>query len=152
LWPLQLCKKIKQTSKTFDSFFLPLQHTSMFASPKKVLKGIKKAISRVSNNSLLKYRRQFYIRNHILFLNYPNHYYIFFLSYIFASGIISYSLFFVRPSTFRLTDKHARREKICATWKCVTLHGIWWFFSSSKRLGEWIRSFWRGVFSHLVEK
>jgi hypothetical protein len=58
---------------------------------------------RVFNNSFLKYRRQFYIKNPILFLNY-NHFYIFFLSHTFALGTLSYFLFFLIPSTFRLTD------------------------------------------------
>ena len=95
---------------------------------------------------LLKYRRQFYIRNHILFLNYHNHFYIFFLSCTFASGTISYSLFFPRPSTFRLADKHVGWEKIRVTRKRVTLRGTGRLFPSSKRLGGWIRSYWRWVF------
>ena len=49
--------------------------------------------------------------NPILFLNYPNHFYIFFLSCTFASGTISYSLFFPRPSTFRLASKHAHERE-----------------------------------------
>ena len=66
---------------------------------------------RISNNPLLKYRRQFYIRNLIPFLNYSNHFYIFFLACTFASGTYSYSLFFPRPSTFRLPDKNAQERK-----------------------------------------
>ena len=96
---------------------------------------------RVSNNSLLKYRRQFCIRNPILFLNYSNNFYIFFLSCTFVSGTLPYYLFFLHHFTFRLgtTPKH------------VTLRRMRWFFGSPKRLGEWIRSCWREIFSHLTK-
>ena len=46
----------------------------------------KKSSPKGSDNPLLKYRRQIYIRNPILFLHYPNDFYIFFLSCTFASG------------------------------------------------------------------
>jgi hypothetical protein len=65
-----------------------------FSTRQKVLEEINKTSPTIFNNSLLKYRRQFYIRNSILFLNYLNYFYILFLSCIFASGIFSYSLFF----------------------------------------------------------
>jgi hypothetical protein len=65
--------------------------------------------------------------NPILFLNYPNQFYIFYLYCTFASGTLFYSLFFPRPSTFRLADLRF------------------------KRLGGWIRSCWRGVFTHLAK-
>jgi len=71
--------------------------TYSFAAPKKVLREKKKTSLGVFNNPLLKYRRQFFIRNHILFLNYRNHFYIFFLSRPLASGTLSYSLFFPTP-------------------------------------------------------
>jgi hypothetical protein len=129
--------RVRASSKVPNIFFL-IKIWS-FTTLKKALNGIKKSSPRVSNNPLLKYRRQFYIRNRILFLNYPNHFYIFFLSCTFAAGTLSYSLFFLCPSTFRLVDKHTR-EKICATPKHVTLRETGWLFSSSKRLGRWIRS------------
>jgi len=66
---------------------------------------------RIFNNPLLKYRRQFYIRNPKLFLNYSNYFYIFFLFCTFASGTLSYYLFFPRPSTFRSADKHAWKRE-----------------------------------------
>jgi hypothetical protein len=46
-----------------------------------------------------------------VFLNYSYHFYIFFLSCIFASGTFSYFLFFSRPTTFTLADKHVREER-----------------------------------------
>jgi hypothetical protein len=42
--------------------------------------------------------------NLILFLHYPNHLYIFFISCTFTSGTIPYALFFPCPSTFRLGE------------------------------------------------
>jgi hypothetical protein len=59
----------------------------------------------------------------MLFLNYHNHFYIFFLYCTFTSETLSYSLFFPRPSTLRLADKYARTGKIRATRKRVTLRG-----------------------------
>ena len=84
-------------------------------------------------------------------LNYPNHFCIFFLSCTFTSGTLSYSLFFhALPLLDCLTNTHGR-EKIRATRKRVTLRGTGWLFSSSKRLGGWIRSCWREIFSHLAK-
>jgi hypothetical protein len=87
--------------------------------------------------SSLKYRRQFYIRNPILFLNYPNNFYICFLSYTFASGTISYSLFFLTSFHLRLDDgyvlgRHAdisersvdfpKRRRIGSCWRAISFN------------------------------
>jgi len=64
----------------------------------------------VLNNPLLKYIRQFYIRNPIIYLNYPNHLYICSLVHLHREPFF-YSLFFPRPFTFRLADKHAWKRE-----------------------------------------
>ena len=137
-----LILELRASPRESNIFF---QKTWSFITLKNVL-GEKRRPS-----PILKYIRQFYIRNPILFLNYFNHFYIFFLSCTFALGILSYSLFFLRPSTFRLTDKHAREKKIRVTQKHVTLRETGWLFPSSKRLVDGLEVVGEGFFLILLK-
>jgi hypothetical protein len=78
-------------------YYFFLLKTCSFITSKKILAKKRRSSPRVSNNILLKHRRQFYIKNPILSLNYRNHLYIFFLSLKFASETLSYFLFFPTP-------------------------------------------------------
>ena len=72
---------------------------------------------RISNNPFLKHRRQSYIRNPILFLNYCNHFYIFFLFRTFAWGTIFLLLIISRtlpPLYWPLIDTHGIRATAIA--------------------------------------
>ena len=107
-----------QQSNILPKLLEHLQEYPIFSSQKlivlQLLQGYweekRRPSLRVSNNPLLKYRRQFYIRNAILFLNYCNHFYIFFLSRTFASGTLSYSLFFPTPFHLQI-DRPIRTGK-----------------------------------------
>jgi hypothetical protein len=70
----------------------------------------------------------------IPFLNYSNHFYIFFFFYTFALGIISYSLLFPHPFAFRFA------------WirRCN--------FTQNRRLGGWIKNCRRCFFILLKTK
>jgi hypothetical protein len=54
---------------------------------------------------------KFCIANPIQFLNYPNHFYVFFLSCTFASGILFYFLLFLSTSTFFIEDTHRPKPR-----------------------------------------
>jgi hypothetical protein len=74
-------------------------------------------------------------------LNYHNHFYVFFLCYTFASEILIYYLFFC--THFHLYIRHDLDERN-STPNRVN-------FPSPKILGGWIKSCWRGLFSHFAK-
>ena len=102
-----------------------------FCNFQKSIRRNKKRLSpRVSNNPLLKYRRQFYIRN-------PDSFSLVHLHQKLFSTIYSYS----RLSTFRLVERRYAWPGVRGS---LRVRGF--FFSSEKKLGDEFGSCWRCIF------
>jgi hypothetical protein len=90
-----------------------------------------------------------YIGNPILYLNYPNHFYIFFVFSTFASGTLFLLFILSLPFTFRLAEGYGRLDHRGGRYVRPGVHASLCrrgFFPSAKRLGGEFGSCWRWIF------